>query len=1138
MKAIKYIALLFSLLSAVSLYGQGGTGAPVPNIVPKSSEVMGLERYGEYPVSEYTGIPSINIPLYTIKVKDFEFPISLDYNASGIQVAQEATWVGLGWNLLAGGCISVSAVGAIDGLLQSSNLNNGLLAFASATDWAGMLSYSTSYRQASGMPDGIPSPFPVVSLSPTMTLSQFDQACNDPNGKEFKVTKEASMGNGERDIYNVSFLGQSFKFSIHPTTGAIVYNGEKNKYKIEKQGNDTWVITDEFGYQYKFFGEANNVDDREMIYFSGQYTKPQVSWFLSQITYQGNELVKINYNKNTSIQVQKLPTISESCNYLNGVKWNTYKFGTYTESYHPLYLSSIITPLDSIVFTTGSRDDMTGALKLQEMKVMDRSSKTLRKKYEFQYNYFTGNNDGMGNMINIPARVSKRLKLTEIIQWENGTSGKSMKYALTYDESTSLPCKTSFSQDLWGYYNGYSNSCQEAFTKLNYPSDLYSSTSTLLPTTDFLKYGESVASCLLNFTGAHREANKNVITAGMLKSITYPTGGKTVFEFEPNEFSSIVYSASLSAPSGSCQIGNNGYPSFYPGAQMRQFEVETLTKNANVEVTIIGKNYDVSKMDEFYVTLTVAAGSASSKAYKYAITTDAQKTQFNQNKIVTIKDQVDLPVGRVTFSTHIDPNLPNPYNYLLENGVVGSLVYSSSATTGSSTGTAEEIVSIGGGLRIKKITNYTDNNTIASVKRYKYVTKDGNSSGKLIHPMKFTDQRFTKEKIQPGTDYNLFDRINSSNVWNYSTSGSEAIVGYSRVEVENLSADEKTGTGKNIVEFKNVDEINAYPSLSIFIPSNKATSILNGKLASSTVLDGNNNTVSEEKYTYSVENIVRDFINIRQMEWLATTPFIDAQHIIPVLMAYPTTNYTTYLTKKEENAYFGTNKINKITDFEYDPSNYKVKKMTETLDNNKTKITEYKYGLSANNMVSVLTQESVSMNSTPVQVKTMNYNTSINSGFGLALTNISIKNGSYATDTLLKYENYDKFGNPLYITKDNATKVVYIWGYNYQYPIAEIKNCTYSQLTGVISAGDLDNIAKKLAPAAADTTIINGLRDKAALKDAHVTTFWYKPMVGLIQVQDPSKRNIYFEYDTFNRLINKYDGTKKITESYDYYIKQ
>ena len=69
------------------------------NTAPLPPSAFQFIKYGENPVSEYTGIPNISIPIYTIKVDNHELPIDLTYHAGGIKVADEATWVGLGWDL-------------------------------------------------------------------------------------------------------------------------------------------------------------------------------------------------------------------------------------------------------------------------------------------------------------------------------------------------------------------------------------------------------------------------------------------------------------------------------------------------------------------------------------------------------------------------------------------------------------------------------------------------------------------------------------------------------------------------------------------------------------------------------------------------------------------------------------------------------------------------------------------------------------------------------------------------------------------------------------------------------------------------------------------------------------------------------
>ena len=57
-------------------------------------------------MSEYTGTPNIRIPLLEVKSGDVSYPIELYYDASGIKVEQNATFVGLGWNLSYGGSIN------------------------------------------------------------------------------------------------------------------------------------------------------------------------------------------------------------------------------------------------------------------------------------------------------------------------------------------------------------------------------------------------------------------------------------------------------------------------------------------------------------------------------------------------------------------------------------------------------------------------------------------------------------------------------------------------------------------------------------------------------------------------------------------------------------------------------------------------------------------------------------------------------------------------------------------------------------------------------------------------------------------------------------------------------------------------
>lgn len=57
-------------------------------------------------MSYYTGVPNISVPLYSIKGRELELPVELNYHAGGVRVEEIASWVGIGWSLNAGGVIT------------------------------------------------------------------------------------------------------------------------------------------------------------------------------------------------------------------------------------------------------------------------------------------------------------------------------------------------------------------------------------------------------------------------------------------------------------------------------------------------------------------------------------------------------------------------------------------------------------------------------------------------------------------------------------------------------------------------------------------------------------------------------------------------------------------------------------------------------------------------------------------------------------------------------------------------------------------------------------------------------------------------------------------------------------------------
>ncbi len=128
MKKIGFLLLLGTLqLSGYSQQNDNYFKSLTQNInaTPQAPNSASLGRYGEYPVNENVGVPGISIPVYQVNVGNISFPIDISYHASGIKVADVASWVGLGFSLNAGGMITRRVVGLPDDM----NTNSGKLGF-------------------------------------------------------------------------------------------------------------------------------------------------------------------------------------------------------------------------------------------------------------------------------------------------------------------------------------------------------------------------------------------------------------------------------------------------------------------------------------------------------------------------------------------------------------------------------------------------------------------------------------------------------------------------------------------------------------------------------------------------------------------------------------------------------------------------------------------------------------------------------------------------------------------------------------------------------------------------------------------------------------------------------------------------
>ena len=211
----------------------------------RTPEASAFKKYGEESVNEYTGTADISVPLYTIKCKDIEIPLALRYDASGIKVEQEASWVGLGWNLMVGGCINYVCAGGHD-MFAAPAIGNDVWTEYLTSEFSistlgsnGYKSQTRYYKYNSGDKFNWMAKLPLKPQD--FVMSYVDNIAGGWGMKEY-----VDWGYGERDFYSVNVLGKSFMFFIDPFT-LKVFNigkaGEEFKVEVTEPGLTTQGIS-------------------------------------------------------------------------------------------------------------------------------------------------------------------------------------------------------------------------------------------------------------------------------------------------------------------------------------------------------------------------------------------------------------------------------------------------------------------------------------------------------------------------------------------------------------------------------------------------------------------------------------------------------------------------------------------------------------------------------------------------------------------------------------------------------------------------------------------------------------------------------------------------------------------------------
>lgn len=494
-----HLLLFFILLVSNNICAQNDTRKySAESIIPQTPNVASFARYGQYPVDLSSGLVGINIPIYTIKTRQLELPITLSYHPSGIKVNDISSNVGLGWSLNAGGMISIQVRGAFE-----------------------------PYNDAS------------------LTI---------PDEKELEsAIDDLNFSNRMEDLcYTADTQSDKYSYNVSGgVNGSFMYNNKRTLVQVPETDNrieyndGIYIITSPDGIKYFF---DRNLSSKVRSAGSNGSVDNISGCYLSKI-------LSADSQDSIIFHYEKLPDYYDFLPDFLGYKRTDNSVGVGSSSYYRLKTYSSYTYLDltlskivfsggEVVFTTKNDRKDKGVSRLTNIQVNQTliESSTISKCIFscdlLNEDYFKS--DGTIS----DSKYSKyfyRLKLSGINIKALNNSEAPQSYKFDYNQ-TKLPYydylgenyssfgkwnpMDNYAQDLWGYYNGKLNNGHLIPYDANYDKQEF-----------------------IDITGCwnipDRSVSEECAKACLLEGISYPTGGYTLFEHESNRSSNGSLSGGL-----------------------------------------------------------------------------------------------------------------------------------------------------------------------------------------------------------------------------------------------------------------------------------------------------------------------------------------------------------------------------------------------------------------------------------------------------------------------------------------------------------------------------------------------------------------------------------------------------------------
>ncbi|WP_461791302.1 hypothetical protein [Pedobacter sp.] len=1100
----KYISALICFLLLYchgQLYAQSLDKLNITNVVPPSPEVSALGKYLEFPMNYSSGVPVISIPLYTANSGTLSLPLSISYNSSGIKVEEVASWVGIGWSLSTG----PSLYRVVHGLPDDYSTLNGYLYT------------SIKANIIFGYPETSPEKI---------------NAYYKINQNELDV---------EPDFYYFSAMGYSGKFYYDQQQQAFVQlpkSQVKLAFNTDTDGKIVqWIVTLPNGVKC-FFGQTENrqrsahdiFNSSTVLNFtpnanisSGEATPEHITmWQPTEIKHPDGSLLEFFYNSVISSDFGRGGEMQDyvgdsGCEYAT----NQLNYSTYVNVSSKSIIQKISTvnaDIEFVTLPTLREDVIGGSPALDKIRIKNKMGQ-LYKTYKFNTAYWTSPTEP--NLITIPQVLGgnphtvsyKRLYLASLEE-RDASENNPKTHTFTYN-SLDLPSRLSASQDYWGFYNnapnGYLLSPKIKASIVNGGSSGY------LP-------------------GADRRVDSLYAQARTLTRIKYPTGGATDFSYESNKVSesSIAtgdldyfqfsglnqqYIALLKTPSNLVPGSFNTYS--------RTFTVGPNPTYVNFEYT--GCSGNVSSFD--CPLMTVVEG----------ISNPSFSLMLNQANL-----SYNLPEGTYKITTTINFSFENP-----------DPDFSVILTWDEQIPNLNNQVIVGA-LRVKKIID-TDSfgGQILRSFSYSQFSNINHSSGYILNlPMHvFKIACGSSGIISTVSLPNVTRRVSQSAA--PLNGGDGQMVRYTNI-VEYLDDSKHYKTeytySHDLYDFISYT-VSSYPFAPI-IYRDWRSGLMQKKQVYEYITSGYRPISSKQVFYKDYDGQSISLIGLKH----GSTPYPGSFN----LKEYGT--YTEwYLKSKEIDTLYsydsgGVKKVIQSKDYGYDKNAFYL--LTDTWTYGSDGQTSHQrisypshYDVStgfntatllAKNIVDLPIRKESHVNNKIVDGEIIKYN---DMGQPISLYSYEgINIDTVAINSLVVLPNYYKFNadigydgtiksNMAEVRKRGGVTVCFLWSYKGQHPIVEIKNADYTTVVSILGHSLIDELANKNPTDIEIKNTVDLLKASNLLRYSQVTSYTYKPLVGMTSMTDAKGMTTYYGYDSFGRLDTVSDHYGHIIKKFDYHYK-